>query len=275
MKLHTLAQIASGLLVIYLLYCGILFVLQRHLLFPRHLIQKTLESPRVSQGLEKIWLATGCGKVEAWLVHPPPGSGEGRTPAVIFAHGNAELIDFWPEEFANLAALGLRVLLVEYPGYGRSEGAPSEESVAEVFVTAYDTLVGRNDVDPSRIVLLGRSLGGGAVCSLAARRPSAALILLSAFASVRSLATRFFVPGFLVRDPFDNLAVVRAYPGPVLVVHGSDDTLIPYSHGIALQQGAQNARMITYACDHNDCPPSWKLFWQDVGAFLQLAGIIQ
>jgi hypothetical protein len=141
-------------------------------------------------------------------------------------------------------------------------------------VAAYDALVARKDVDPSRIVLFGRSLGGGAVCALAAKRPSAALILLSTFTSVQSLASHFLVPGFLVLDPFDNLALVGSYSGPVLVVHGSNDNLIPYDHGTALYRAAQRGKMLTYDCRHNDCPPSWDAFWQDVESFLLGAGII-
>ena len=150
--------------------------------------------------------------------------GRGRpAPAFIFAHGNGELIDYWPDELRPVAALGAGLLLVEYPGYGRSEGAPTQERILEVFTRAYDRLAARPEVDPGRIVLIGRSMGGGAVCDLALKRPSAALVLLSTFTSLRTYAVRYLAPGFLIRDPFDNLAAVRQYPGPVLVVHGRED----------------------------------------------------
>jgi hypothetical protein len=224
-------------------------------------------------GLERIWLKTSYGNVEAWFLPAVRKAGVGPTPAVIFAHGNAELIDFWPHEFSPATALGMGVLLVEYPGYGRSEGSPSQKSVTEAFVAAYDALVAREDVDGSRIVLLGRSLGGGAVCCLAAKRPSAALMLLSTFTSVRACASQFLVPGFFVLDPFDNLAVVGSYPGPVLVMHGKNDTLIPYKQGMALYEAAKDGTMLSYDCHHNDCPPSWQRFWKDAKAFLHHAGI--
>jgi fermentation-respiration switch protein FrsA (DUF1100 family) len=193
---------------------------------------------------------------------------------VIFAHGNAELIDFWPETLKKFTLLGVGMLLVEYPGYGRSQGTPSQGSITEALVGAYDTLAERKDVDSSRIVLFGRSLGGGAICALAAQRPAAALILLSTFVSIQSFARNFFVPGFLVRDPFDNLAVVSSYSGPVLIMHGRNDDIIPYNHGKALYGAALNGQMITYECQHNDCPPSWEVFWQDVQSFLLDAGIL-
>ncbi len=268
-----IVQIVLLGLLIYLAWCGLLFLLQRRIVFPGIRVATPSSAADYFPGLERVWLNTPYGKVEAWFL-PPLHRDAGPAPAVIFAHGNGELIDFWPEQFEALRRLGMGVLLVEYPGYGRSEGTPSQQTVTEAFVAAYDTLVARQGVDPSRIVLLGRSLGGGAVCALAAKRPAAALILLSTFISVRALAPRFLVPGFLVRDPFDNLAVVRAFAGPVLVAHGTRDGLIPYSHGVALSQAAQRGRLLTYDAGHNSCPPDWEAFWREVERFLREAEVI-
>lgn len=271
MKVHFLLKIASGILFLYLAYCCLLFFFQRHILFPRYQIEAPSETGN-NADQEKIWLSTNYGDVEAWFL--PPGQDHGRSPAVIFAHGNAELIDFWPEDLKKFTTLGIGLLLVEYPGYGRSEGTPSQRSIGQAFLAAYDALVAREDVDPSRIVLFGRSIGGGAVCALAAKRPSAALILMSTFTGVRSFASNFLIPRFLVLDPFDNLSVVGSYPGPVLIIHGKNDSLIPYKHALALHHAAQQGQMLTYDCRHNDCPPSWDTFWQNVESFLLNAGII-
>ena len=273
--MHILIKIVFGALLLYLAYCCLLFLFQRQILYPRHHIAAPSARAKDIPGLERIWLDTNSGKVEAWFFPAVSDHGRQSAPAVIFAHGNAELIDFWPQELRRFTHLGIGLLLVEYPGYGRSEGTPSQTSISEAFVAAYDALVARNDVDASRIVLLGRSLGGGAACALAAKRPSAALILLSTFTSARACAWHLLVPGFLVLDPFDNLAVVRSYPGPVLVIHGQNDNLIPHRHGVALYRAAEHGKMRTYDCQHNDCPPSWDAFWQDVESFLLHAGIIQ
>ena len=270
-----MAKIALGAFCLYVFYCCLLFLLQRQILYPRFKIEDPSGVGESIPRLEKLWLHTTYGEIEAWFLPPASNLSGEPAPAVIFAHGNGELIDFWPEELSELTHLGLGVLLVEYPGYGRSEGAPSQERITEGFVTAYDTLVSREDTDASRIVLFGRSLGGGAVCTLAAARPSAALILLSTFTSVRSLASKFLVPGFLIRDPFDNLRVVGSYTGPVLVIHGKNDDLIPYEHGEALHRAAQHGKMIVYDCQHNDCPPNWDRFWRDVGTFLHDTGILK
>jgi len=269
-KLHIIYKFAGWVLLFYLAYCCFLFLIQRQMLFPRFVIDEPSESAGNISGLEKIWLDTAFGKVEAWFLPAAPSRNAGPAPAVIFAHGNAELIDFWPEELKQFTHLGIGVMLVEYPGYGRSEGTPSQRSIGEAFVAAYDHLVQRADVDTSRIILLGRSIGGGAVCELAARRPSAALILMSTFTSARSFASSYLALGFLVRDPFDNLSVVESYPNPVLIIHGKDDELIPYRHGVSLYKAAKQGKMITYDSGHNDCPPNWNVFWQDIESYLQL-----
>jgi len=258
----------------YLVYCGFLFLMQRQILFPRYLIgtqSKSEDLPFV----EKIWIKTSFGKTEAWFLPPDPMNNVEPSPAVIFAHGNGELIDFWPDELKRFNHFGIGVMLLEYPGYGRSEGKPSQKNITETFNNAYNILIERKDVDPAKIILFGRSLGGGAVCTLAAERPSAALILMSTFTSARSFAKKYLAPGFLVRDPFNNLTVVRNYPKPVLVFHGKFDEVIPYSHGMALCKSAPHATMITYESGHNDCPPDWEIFWRDLETFLNASGIIK
>jgi len=272
--MHIFFKLAAALVLIYFGYCGLLFVMQRQVLFPRYMIENLLHENVPVPGIEKIFLQTGSGRVEAWYMPPVSGSAGNPAPAVIFAHGNGELIDFWPEELREFTMLGIGVLLVEYPGYGRSEGSPSQKSVTDAFVAAYDYIAAKKGVDPSRIILFGRSIGGGAVCALAKKRPSAALILISTFTSVRSFASKYFVPGFLMRDPFDNLEAVGSYSGPVLIIHGKQDEIIPFSHGIALSKAARNCKMIAYDCGHNDCPPDPVRFREDIKVFLIKQGII-
>ncbi len=261
-------------LLLYAAYCGLLFVLQRQIMFPRNQIPPALQAEQPIAGLEKLWLDTDSGKVEVWVVPSVGSPSDKPRPVVIFGHGNGEIIDFWPEELRQFTRLGVGLALVEYPGYGRSAGNPSEESITQAFVAAYDMLTTRKDVDPTRIILLGRSLGGGAVCALARRRPSAALILMSTFTSAKSFAKNFLAPSFIVRDPFDNLAVVKNYPHPVMIIHGKHDGVIPFSHGKTLHAAAKQGKMIAYNAGHNDCPPDWNIFWRDLEGFLRKHEII-
>ncbi len=267
-------KLATGAMIAYFIFCCFLLLIQRQIIFPRSQIGYLPEYTKDVAGVKKIWLTSKYGKFETWFLPPAPNRSEGRAPAVIFAHGNAELIDFLPDELQAFTHMGIGVLLVEFPGYGHSQGKPSQKSITEAFTIAYDMLVARKDVDSSRIVLHGRSVGSGAVCALAAQRFSAALILQSSFTSIRSLASRYFVPGFLVLDPFDNLSVVKNYEGPVLIIHGRKDEIIPYSHGVSLHKGAKKGKIITYECGHNDCPPDLNKYWTDIEAFLKTANIL-
>ena len=266
-------KIATWVFLFYFFYCCFLFVIQRQIIFPRSQIPYPSETKNTVPGIEKIWLSIHTGKFETWFMPPLNIDAKKPSPAVIFAHGNAELIDFCPQELQAFTRIGIGVLLIEYPGYGRSEGSPSQKNISHAFNTAYDYLVSRKEVDPNRIILFGRSVGGGAACALAANKPSAALILQSTFTSVKALASRFFAPGFLVRDPFDNLSVVSTYPGPVLIIHGRYDDIIPFSHGKALYKKAVNGKIVVYDCGHNDCPPNQEAFRKDIETFLHNAKI--
>jgi pimeloyl-ACP methyl ester carboxylesterase len=267
-------NIILGFLLVYLLYCGLIYLMQRQIMFPRHLIEIPPKGGDLPI-MEKMWIKTSFGKTEAWFLPAEMTINRSPAPVVIFAHGNGELIDLWPDEIKRFSRFGIGVLLVEYPGYGRSEGTPSQENIRETFSTAYDMLINRKDVDSGKIILFGRSLGGGAVCLLAAERPSAGLILMSTFTGTRAFAKKYFVPGFLVRDPFDNLSVIRRYRKPVLLIHGKFDEVVPYSHGAALYKSTPHATLITYACGHIDCPPDWETFWSDMRSFLSASGIVK
>lgn len=261
--------------VLYLLYVGYFFFVQRSILFPRHLIFGAGRPAPVVAGLEVYWLNTSQGQVEAWYLPPATPDATGPAPLMIITHGNAERIDDWVEPVTGLRRMGVGVLLVEYPGYGRSQGLPSQASITEALVAAYELIISHPRVDPQAIVLFGRSVGGGAAAALAAERPSAALILFSSFTSVRALAASYGLPGFAVRDPFDVLEVVRSYPNPVLVLHGRYDRTIPYTHGIALHAAAADGELLAYECGHNDCVRDWESFWEELRPFLTRVGVLQ
>jgi uncharacterized protein len=245
------------------------YLLQRPMLFPIPPLSYAAPDAWRSAGGEQIWLETSSGRVEAWLL-PATENANTPRPIVIYAHGNGELIDFWPDEFAVLRAAGLAVLLVEYPGYGRSQGAPSEKSIREAFVAAFDWAIASHRFDAERIVGYGRSLGGGAITRLAEQRGLRALVLESSFTSVADIARRFGVPRFMARDPFDSRTVVSAFRGPILLMHGRSDTVIPVEHSRELAKANPRAELHEFDCGHNDCAPQWEL----VRTFLERAGVV-
>lgn len=246
-------------------YVAGVWLLQRAITFPAP--AKPELQPRLAADVDELPLALAGGPVEAWLLRAR--SGDGRRPVLVFTHGNGELIDDWHEAFDDVRAWGVHVLLVEYPGYGRSAGKPSESSVREAMLSAYDRLLLRPDVDVRWIVAHGRSLGGGAATLLAKERDVAALILESTFTSVRALAARLGAHGALIRDPFDSLSVVRSFEGAVLVLHGRRDEVVPWAHGKALAEAAARGTFVEMSCGHNDCPrPS-----SAIHAFLREVGL--
>lgn len=271
--MQNLLKIIGWIAFFYLVWCLALFLLQRRMIFPRDALAPAMDSIEPPAPVESQWVDTPSGRIETWYL-PPQNAGPEPVPAVIFAHGNAELIDFLPSEFEPLTRRGFAVLLVEYPGYGRSEGSPSQESITAAMAAAYDRLGENRRIDPGRIVFFGRSLGGGAVCALSRHRPAAAVILVSAFTSIRSMAARYLAPPFLVRDPFDNRAALRQYQGPVLLVHGRDDQIIPFAHAERLADAAANATLVAYDCGHNDMPPDPQHYWRTIFDFLKQSGII-
>ncbi len=263
-------KILAAALLLYGLYCLGLFFLQRQMMFPRFWLEPGADA--APAGVVVDWIEAPFGRVETWYM--PPKQSTEPAAAVIVAHGNGELIDDLPAEFSPLQAMGMAVLLVEYPGYGRSKGAPGQQRIAEIFRRAYDRLAARPEIDAARIVFFGRSLGGGAVCDLTRFRKARAVVLVSTFTSARSFARRYLAPGFLVRDPFDNEAALRRYPGPVLVVHGRHDEVVAFSHAGALARAASDARLTVLDCGHNDCPPEPVRFWRQAAAFFKEAGVL-
>jgi pimeloyl-ACP methyl ester carboxylesterase len=273
-----------GLLCIYLVYMGLMYFFQRSLIFPGQ--YRAAQPPlRLSDWMEQLWIESDGAKVEVVILAPlsakEPALGEApkpvptKQPAIIYTHGNGEQIDDWLTELRPYREWGCYVVLVEYPGYGRSTGKPSEAAITEVVTRVYDELLKRPDIDPTKIVAHGRSLGGGVACLLAARRPVAALVLESTFTSVRAMAGRYGLPGYFCSDPFDNLAVVTEWKKPLLILHGARDRVIPYSHGEALAKANPKAEFIPWQdVDHNDFPPPISRSWPAMREFLKKAGLL-
>ncbi len=282
-----LIPLVVGLALVALGLVALLFLVQRKVLFPRHLIVAVPDVPAGVEGREILRLGldgtllqaggvpAGKGGVEAWFLPGKGVSAASPGPLLVFAHGNGEVIDLWPEALSPYRAAGVSLLLPEYRGYGRSEGTPSERAIRDDFVALLDLVTARPEVDAERVAYHGRSLGGGAVCALARLRPPRALILESTFTSIRDRAAALFIPGFLVRDPFDNEEVVTALDVPVLVMHGTRDGIVPLSDGEALAAAAPRGRFVAFDCGHNDFPgPDRAGYWAEIHALLRESGVV-
>jgi len=242
--------------------------LQRAIIFPREYAIPDPNEAAGVDGLEKHWIESDQGRVECWYL---PATDQ--QAVVMFAHGNAELIDYWPQALQPYRNMGVGVWLGEYRGYGRSAGTPSQARITDDFVAMYDALAARADVDSERIIFHGRSLGGGVVSQLARHRPPAAMILESTFTSIAAMAAQFMMPRGLVADPFDTEAVLRDLDVDLLLFHGRQDSVVPYQHAEKLASIAPRAQLVAYDADHNNFPPDPKAYWAEIERFLTTCGL--
>ena len=270
-KILALVPIAAA--VVYGGFLCLLYFSQTSMIYPGAKNSVDANPPR-SQGAELFRVSTALGNVEALFLPASPTVDNTRQPVVIFGHGNGEVIDYWLTALNGFRQRGIGVLLVEYPGYGRSTGSPSESSIRGAMDAAYDRIAVDPRVDRSRIFGFGQSLGGGAICLLAKDRMLRALILQSTFPSLDIFATEYWAPAFLLRDHFDNLSSVAHFRGPVLVIHGRDDRLIPWKQGQRLAAASANSTFRLYGCGHGCWDPEKLPFWRDALPFLLKAGVL-
>ena len=261
------------LIVAVVAWALIVWFTQRSILFPRAMIDAPAQANPPADA-EQWHIDTPAGPVEGWFLPGDGVSAERPGPALIFAHGNGEVIDFWPEVLEPYRAMGVSVLLAEFRGYGRSAGSPSQAAITEDFVAFHDRLAARDEVDRERIIYHGRSVGCGAVAALAKQRRPRAMILQSSFTSAAAMARSYLVPRFMVRDPFEVEGVLEQYAGPVLLLHGKADRIIPVTHAQRLHAAAPDSELKVYAgMGHNDPPPQ-DTYWEDIERFLTEQGVL-
>lgn len=228
---------------------SLLYVFQERLLYPapKYPVLKVLPENAIKVDLNPSY---------AYLLKPKIDANQ-QVPLVIFTHGNGELIDMWVDDFDYLITRGVAVLLVEYPGYGKAKGEPNLQSISNAVINAYDTVTALPFIDQSKIVAYGRSIGGGPATILAQKRKLAALGLESTFSDLATLVKEKSMPSFLLKDKYNNVAIVENLSIPVFIYHGENDALIPFSHAQKLKLAAQDALLISYQCGHNNCPRQW------------------
>ncbi len=258
-------------MVVYAGWCAMLFSMQDRMLFPREFAEVT----GAPAGAERLAIALDeGGEVEAFLGVP---RGEGPFPLVVVFHGNAECVDTMERARREYSARGWAVLTPEYRGYGRSAGEPSQRSIVSDVVAFVDRVVKRPEIDASRVVYHGRSLGGAVAVQVAKERPPRAMILESTFTSVAGMAMRYGVPPFLVKNPFRTDRVLREFAGSVLILHGTDDTIVPIEHARRLvkcvprgdgQGGKATRTLVEMPGGHNDFPVDEGAYWEAIEGFL-------
>ena len=149
--------------------------------------------------------------------------------------GNAEELSRILEESGKFGDRSL--VLVNYRGYGRSDGKPGEEALQRDALEIFDMITRRPDVDADDVVLMGRSLGTAIAVNVAAHRSHAGVILVSPFDSMTNVAKRHYpiIPvGLLLRHRFESFRLAPAIKSPVLILAADDDSIVPKSHSRSL-----------------------------------------
>lgn len=260
-------------LILLLCYCGMmgmLMFLERRIIFvPTTSSEQWWEPTRLTH--EDVWLNVAADgqqyRCHAWWC---PNSH--ATATVLYCHGNAGNLSGRSELLETWHLLGVNVLIFDYPGYGRSEGEPTEASCQAAALAAYDWLTKEKAVRPEQLLLFGKSLGAAMAVELAVSHPCQALILYSPFTSVPDMAQKalpFFPSRYLVRTQFDNESKLRRYQGPLLIGHGVADKLVPVEHSDRLLAACPSAHktLRKYADEDHGAPPPQ--FYADVADFLR------
>jgi len=258
-------------LLICLYLCAACTHPMRRLVFQPHKISSIPAFPEENRNFERFWLKTEQGDVEWWLFKGHGTTASQKGPAVLMAHGNRELIDYYRNRAEGYQHMGYTVLMGEYRGYGRSAGKPSRNRIAGDFQRYYDKLISLPTVDAKRIVFHGRSLGGAVLSELSLHRPPRAVIVESTFTSIKDMAHG--APNVLLSDRYDTLSALMAFQGPILIIHGTEDDVVPVEHALRMKEQIPAAELILYNSGHSDGPPDWEAYWQDIAYFLQGAAL--
>ena len=251
--LRTLANVALLVAIAYAVIAALLFVFQSRLLYFPEIGRDVLTTPRAA-GLEfeDVWLDVESGvRLHGWFV--PRAQPKG---VALVLHGNAGSIALRIDWLRMFHELGYAGFVIDYRGYGRSTGSPTEQGTYADAQAAWDYLVRTRGWQPGNIVVLGESLGGAIAASLAVRTAPRALILQSAFTSVPDVAAAvypIFPVRWISRFKYETRAYLRENSAPVFVAHSRGDEIIPFSHGQTLYaQAREPKRFLELSGGHND-----------------------
>ncbi|MBF6066383.1 alpha/beta hydrolase [Nocardia terpenica] len=219
----------------------------------------TVTPDRFGIAYEDLYFTAADGvRINGWFVRAANPVGH-----ILFAHGNAGNIGDRTPVLALLAAVGFDVLVFDYRGYGRSGGRPGERGSYLDARAAREALLRQPDVDPDRMLYLGKSLGGAVMIELATAFAPAGLMLMSTFTGLRDAARAVypFLPWPVVPNAFPSLNRLRTVRAPVLIMHGDDDELLPVRMAHALYAAAPEPKRLKIfpGGKHNDLimKPDW------------------
>ena len=255
----------------YAAVVALVFVFQARLVYYPGIGREVTVSPQAyGLAFEPAEIRTSDGEtLHGWWVPADKARG-----TVLFLHGNAGNISHRLDYLLMFNRLGHSTFIVDYRGYGRSSGEPSEEGTYRDAEAAWDYLRQARSVRQQDLVIVGESLGGGVATWLAARVPPRALLLFSTFTSVNDLGSEiyWFLPVRLInRIRYDNLGNLERISAPIFVAHSRDDEIVPYAHGRRLFEAAREPKeFLEMRGSHNEGLVFARKEWMaQLGSFLE------
>jgi uncharacterized protein len=227
--------VLGSALAVYGVLVGGLYLFQRHLLyFPGS--GRPVLGELAALDVREVRVPTADGlSLLSWYLPP-----RGARLVIAYFHGNGGHIGYRSERLRWFARYGYGVLMLEYRGYGGNPGMPNEAGLHADGAAALDFLTGCG-IPSTRVVLYGESLGSGVAVPLAAQRKIAGLVLEAPFTSVAEVAQyhySFMPAAAMVWDRFDSLSSIGKVRGPILILHGERDRVVPIRFGRALFEAA-------------------------------------
>jgi len=190
-------------------------------------------------------------QLHGWYIPQQPSE-----QVLLFFHGNAGNISHRRDSLELFHRLGLSVFIIDYRGYGNSQGKPDEHGLYQDAAAAWHYLTEEQGIASDQILIFGRSLGGAVAARLASEVQARGLILESTFSSARDFAKAVFpILSRLVsiRYDFNTVENIRNVHYPVLVLHSPDDEIMPFQLGEKVFQAAQQPRhFVRMQGDHNN-----------------------
>ena len=247
-------MLGSLLLIAFTLcfsFLFILFVFQEKLVFfPRKGVGDTPGS--IGLPYEDVYLVTSDNiKIHGWYIPHPDAKA-----TLLFFHGNAGNISHRIASISIFFDIGLSVFIIDYRGYGKSDGRPSEHGTYRDAMAAWDYLVDERHLRPHEIIVFGRSLGGAVAAWLAAKVTPAAVILESTFTSIKELGKYYypFLPvSWISRIHYPVDKHISSFNCPVLIIHSHEDDVVPLRFGQRLFEYAREPKMsLSISGDHNN-----------------------
>jgi fermentation-respiration switch protein FrsA (DUF1100 family) len=263
------ATLVTLLLLVASLWALVAWLQPRMAFFPWEGVQRTPAAAGLAFTDVRVTTSDGLTLHGWWMEHPSPRA------AVVYWHGNGGNLSLWLDVLADIRRRGFSVFAVDYRGYGASEGSPSETGVyrdAEAASEYYTKTLRR---DGLRTIFWGRSLGCAVASYAATKAAPDALILESPFPDVRSLFAGN--PVMLALSVFSTYRFptakhLQSYGGPLLVIHGDADSIIPFDAGRKVFDGARSPQktfVVLEGADHNDVHAGHPAYWTAVDAFLR------